>query len=403
MNIQAQETSSSGRRLADTVTFLDSASLYEVVAVFGFGKPSACYPWAWTTAVTVTHALMQAEVLRMAPAPSPAKAAGGTYADVSRRVMEANLVTLRANGGEDPNVLTTTKRWAAINTSYLQQTLADLLKDEDNFVPWLDRSIRDAWVEHAARLGGLFNAEFTPYIAGALGTTQADVEKVRQVSLDPDRVNRLVKKQRDTAEEFALLRNAYVVSALIRGYYHQVAARDQGQSLLAHPLRLQTPLPSKASVGCSITEAESAFASILLADALRNARKGRPERWVKNILAARRAAGTPGLAADNLRVLNQEATSVEAAIQAARTLEISCTSPWVGKLIDGAVGIGAWAVTSFFLTPFASIVVGGVVGAAGLLGQPSQLIIRDKGRLKRFAKTSPGAINTARDNKSAPE
>ena len=76
MTIHADPNPNPSPSRKTTFTFLDSASLYEVAAVLGIGKPQDCYPWAWRTAVTVTHSLIEVKSLRVAPAPGGSKDAG---------------------------------------------------------------------------------------------------------------------------------------------------------------------------------------------------------------------------------------------------------------------------------------------------------------------------------------
>jgi hypothetical protein len=320
-------------------------------------------------------------------------------------VTDAKIVQQTTSVSNDSAALVETVDWAAKNTDYLRGKRTELFTDTTNFEPWLHRSIRHAWVEHATRLDGLFNAEFSEPIVLALNTPKADIDDLRLKSCNADHIATLAKKMPNT-NEFDLMRNAYVVSAVIRGYYHQVIARNRGEHLFRHPFRRNSPLPPSLDQAAKqevvqyrypITAAQSAFATIVLASAMRSWRSyHRPKRWIETIRSVRGAvrARDGSLASTNLYALSWPHAGQEAAVQAARTLGIACPSAVLNMMVDFAGAAGLASATGLALTacPPAAVPVLSVAadGVGGLI-QPSKFLFGR--RLERLAKRAPGAID----------
>jgi hypothetical protein len=199
------------------------------------------------------------------------------------------------------------------------------------------------------------------------------------------------------------------VATLIRGYYHQVIARGKKEQLLRHPIRMHSPIPPSPGTSTEaaaiqyrfvVTKAQSAFASIVLADALRKKEANRAQCWTGHIGTARKAirAQDDSLPFRRLRALADEAVGVNAAVEAAQALGIMCRPRWVENALDVGGGAATAGLAAMLLTPpialpvivFGSAVVGGLTG--GLL-KPVKKIVRQRKRLEELAKEAPGVID----------
>ena len=69
-----------------TTGVIDSASVYELVGLFGLSTPEEATPWMWTSAVEVTCAIIETDHLLMAPAPTTTGGASGPYGLLTRRL-----------------------------------------------------------------------------------------------------------------------------------------------------------------------------------------------------------------------------------------------------------------------------------------------------------------------------
>ncbi len=87
---------------------------------------------------------------------------------------------------------------------------------------WLEWSVQNAWPEHSRRLDGLVNAEFVAETARVVGGPTSDIEKLAKRSTDPSWLRELTRHS--GSPELALLKDAYLTSALIRGKYHELVA-----------------------------------------------------------------------------------------------------------------------------------------------------------------------------------
>lgn len=118
--------------------YIDSTSIYEVVAALTLPQDEL-YPWAWSITLIVTMALIRANHLTLAPAPSNVGAASGVYGTLTAGLSTSRIMTYRepAPVQVSDRALRKVKTWARNNPAKLRHTLEHLLSDEDNFQPWL--------------------------------------------------------------------------------------------------------------------------------------------------------------------------------------------------------------------------------------------------------------------------
>lgn len=144
------------------IGLIDSACLYEVVEALNAKKPTDCHAWAWMGAVEAACAIIGSDNIRLAPSPASSGPASGSYAELTNG-LRGYLGTKRP---DDPAItasaLRNTRSWAMRNPSIIMSWYQQLKVDTPEFTLWLEWAIDNAWKEHAARLGGLFDADLIP-------------------------------------------------------------------------------------------------------------------------------------------------------------------------------------------------------------------------------------------------
>jgi hypothetical protein len=229
----------------DQFGYIDSASVYEVVNLFGHDSVATSYPWALENTLTVTTALITTDI-GITPGPGPSGVASEGYGLLCKHLASA-IVRSSMPQGEAQQALEETKTWMRQNVSALSSTFLQLMSDDTNFVRWLDWYISHNWIEHSRRLDGLYNEDLLSEIGlglkqANLGCSPNDLRKVLDRSRTISVVEEWAKKKTET-EEFKIARAAFVISTLIRGHYHDLAAKKSRQFVRHHPFRPSTILP----------------------------------------------------------------------------------------------------------------------------------------------------------------
>lgn len=383
---------------------IDLASSYEVLSVFNAGEPSRCYDWSWEQAVRITSALVGASGVGVAPSPGYAGQASGSIGELMSRLSNAQLVAMEHPG---PHVLTSglreTQEWAHYDLVELQEELHRLKRDP-NFQPWLDWNVRGVWSEHTQRLGGLFDPALLPEVALVLGISGREARRLLRESRNLRAIQRYTTRDRDT-EIFAALCDAFVASALIRGWFHDRVADLAGHQILHHPIRSGVlPLKTSHEGQTFVTsEAELIFANIILADTLEKPEHDRIGRWVCTVANARRHWAQLEL----VRSVDDEPFSSrrqaeKRAFAAAERLEIGVSRKldhaleWSFKLLP--VGL------SLILVPWQTVpleliaIRAGDRAVGGISRSIAAHVTKRTARLQDLAQSGPGRLETPPSN-----
>lgn len=372
---------------------VDSASVSQVVELLYFAKPTESYPWAWMTSLEVTSLLIRAPHLKMMPGPGKAGAATGAYGMLTRQL--AGIL-----GQEPPNIegshaaLASTRRWARRNAPKIAGLYRELRSDNRNFGTWLDWSVRTAWPERASRLGGLFDDALTPEIAAILGFSQEYMNVLRRAGTDPVTVQAFARWQPDS-DTFRHLVDAYVVSALLRGRFHDYVARRQASQVVHHPFRQSVLSRLHGSrTEYELENTERYLANIILAAAFAEKRhEARITVWAQNVLLARQGLMDESIA---LFPKRSDVVGLETAIRSAKQIGIRTHPKWLEHALDASVALGVGALSSFYLEGWGSFAAGMVgygtsLALAGGRRGVQQLAARSR-RLRDLAAAGPGRI-----------
>jgi hypothetical protein len=400
---------------------MDSATLYEMVTVSRLREKA--YPWAKSAAVALTTSLVRLNHLEIAGTPGAAGPAGDHYAVLLNEIATLHHTNLRMLANTHPDrseELAATKLWVRQQAPIIASAYLRLVSEKNkDFHFWFEQSKRSAWVEHAGRLGGLFNQEFIPEIACVL--QQCSLSKSAPGNLpDEDRLRELLKlsqKQNALVTKNGEMRpdiedelgHAYVVSAIIRGYFHQQSAALDGRQLTRHPFRSSvTSCVDKATIQgdvegrvYEIGDTQTYFSNILIADALS---EGRPEaiirKWVNHVRLAADAYDDGQL---DLNHVGIESRAQSKAIAAANKLRIVPVPKWLDEAFSVAVQIGSGLVPQLAHIAFPHVPSSEVwmeSMAAGVVGRyiPTQRAreaafnLATRNKLSKLASSGPGTV-----------
>jgi hypothetical protein len=258
----------------------------------------------------------------------------------------------------------------------------------------VDWFITHGWVEHSQRLNGLFDAEFTPCISAVLDIDQKELAQISEIGRDIKAVGRYALHQPDE-DAFRLLKEAFVVSALIRGRYHESVARRSDWQIIHHPIR-QPVLPSamgKPAVEFPVNTLQY-LSNIILASAF--AEKGHDARlacWTENVRKAR----SPALAGEiDLQAKGTDQVALDLAVRDAKRIGIRTHPSQIEQAFDAGAALGVGVLTSFYLVGWQSFAVAGGtylasrskdIGARVMSGLYSR-----KSRLRDLAELEPGRV-----------
>ena len=380
-----------------TAGLIETICLYEVVEALDASKPEDCHLWSWTSAVEATCALIGSRHLQLAPSPTQDGAASGPLGLILSRLANDVVGVAVPPPGDVRASKSTVKRWAKAHPDLLRNVYADLKRSKE-YDAWLDWFSRNVWIEHANRLGGLFDPSFIPELSAVVGLSEDDLRTLWQRSADQRELERIARAGVGDSL-FEELSSAYTVSALIRGRYHDAVARRSGWQIMQHPLRSGV-LTARQVGGAEEFEVSSTLwylSNIVLSGCFAERRARRLETWLANVSVARQAALAEEL---DLRPKRNDDLAEELAVNSARRLAIRVHPAMLDRALDAAAGLGVGTFSSFALHGWeALLAVAGSVGTATFaksLGDPSQRIVsavsKRRRRLEQMARAGPGRI-----------
>jgi len=379
-----------------TLGFIDSASTYGVVEALGHSRPRDAYPWCWRAALEVSMALVSPATQNLLLAPSPGTNTGtvsGPYGQLMSGLSSA-IGNYRIADDIRLGALKKTKSWARTRPGTIQKAFATLRTDP-SFAPWLGFSIREAWVEHSRRLGGLFNRELIGLIAKVLDLEEPAVLVAWEKSCDLSRLEEDASRILESPE-YCVMRDAYVVAGLIRGRFHEHVAKDSGSQIIQHPFRSVIALPTYRLPCAQVEFSNSAsyLANIILAGSLSESGYGRRiEAWLHNVLLSRNAISQGEV---DLPHKPTHESALSHAIGVAKKVGLRTHARLLDDVVDAAVGAGIGYLTSFVLVGWTAFGVGAAVGLSSrrkrIGEQLNALAFERTSRLVGLALSGPGRV-----------
>lgn len=368
--------------------YIDSASLHMLILALRSGKPAEWSQWTWETTQYVTCALWALPTFAVPPDPSPHKGAGGPYGQI---LQELSMVF----GGidqEDSEALRLTRQWTRRDPQ-ARLALCKSVQDDPQFSLWLDSYMPFFWTRHVRMHGALFTAEFIPEISLMLGCRQADLERIHELSGRESQVSEWVKKRPDT-ESFRLASNAFAITTLLRGRYHDYAARNADLKIMHHPMREPLLRKIKRTDLFEISNTKQYVTNIIVAAALKQTGlKQKIHSWASNVLKVRAALRDGRI---DLRPKDRDDVARDSAIDAVRKSAVDVHPKTLDPLLDILMGLSVGALTGFTLAPWVGVPAGSAAGLVSRLTQaPAHLVrraYRARHNLQRLARSSAGRV-----------
>lgn len=374
--------------------FVDSASLHTIILALRNSKTTDWTPWMRETVLGTTVALWSHPQFSIAPDPSPHQGSRGPF----DRLLKALSPFFSGIASQDEAALQKTRQWVRDNPIRVKH-LYDQVSANISFPQWLDSYISFFFVRHSQMHGGLFTYEFIPQLSQVIGCPPQDLERLYELSGNPKQVEKWVKKLPNT-ESFSLLKDAFVISTLMRGRYHDYAAKNSGLQIMHHPMR-EVVLPrKKVTSEFVLSNTEQFLTSLVLHSALNELRlDARINLWAENIIKVKTA-----ISQQKIDLLHKDSVDValDSALNAAKQADIRFHPRYMEVAFDLVVSAGMGALTAFTLAPWLSISpwVGVVVGVARQavtkplkIGERSaRLFYGSRNRLLKLAEAEPGRI-----------
>ena len=338
-----------------TQAVVDSASVTEIVEVYSYSRPDAVHRWAWQSALEVTACLLTMRHVAIMPAPGPSGQAVGPHADLAQ-----GLAFVERPGA--PSELAAiaaahVRRWSRRSAADIRNAFQTIRSETHSYEAWLKWCIGMMWPDHAQRLGGLFDRLFLHELALILGLEQEFLQEVWSQSGNAKTVAHWAADFPDTAD-FRAARDAYVVSALIRGRYHDYIASKHRQQIIHAPFRdrpeILGRLSSKPGIEFKVANTEWYLANIVVANAFGIVGlRRRIRRWLQTVQKLRLV----NLSEDplDLRPRASEDGSLTAAVRAARRVGVRTRGNLVDEALQASFDTGSGILTSWCLQGWAGL------------------------------------------------
>ncbi|MCE5189966.1 MAG: hypothetical protein LLF75_12415 [Eubacteriales bacterium] len=368
--------------------FIDSATIYDIISITRKNNPKENCIWSWQSALMATVAVINMPNLKLAPAPGQAGAASGIY-DYLMRGLSDIVGILKPDETCGVVALEQTRQ---LDAEYIQKAYQEVLRNE-SYQQWIHDGMAYSWTEHSTRLRGLFNLEFIPQISAVVGLPEKDLTEVWKRSCDVNYL-RVILQRSTNAEDVELMKSAYMISALIRGYYHDIYAQNANLQIIHHPLR-KAILPELDSqkIAFTASNTEKFFSTIILAGAISQIdQKSRINTWLDSVRKARK-----GLFSEYIDLRNKDSDSValSLAIEAAQKLDICTSAKWIDYVIEIFISLGVTVASSFVFQGWESFILSASYGAMDKaeLGKKINTKIANRDmRLKMLANINAGRI-----------
>lgn len=390
-----------------SIGYIDSASLHGVIAALTYSSIESWPAWTSNAAIATTGLLATNPLLRVevAASPSPYVGACGLYDHMRLALTSTVVADSKPEHSVTADARQRLRRWTRRNLARVKQIWQDT-EEDSSFAEWLDWSIKHAWIEHAMMHNGLFDPAFVPELAILLNCSEPELHRILELSQNPREVAQWVRE--DLNEPICELAvQAYVISALLRGRFHDHLAEAQDLLIMHHPLRDRILAYKSKNVAFVATDSEVFFIKILLFSALCEKRiEDRISLWADNIVKTRL-----GLDKVDLRQRDSEAKAIEAARETVKKLNLRVHPRRVTKAIDISADVATGSLITVLCwwsgVPLLESSAIGILGDVGIRESVKELLRDSMGskvaarlygrakRLSNLATAGPGRIERA--------
>ncbi|MGA2121256.1 MAG: hypothetical protein ABSG49_04340 [Methanoregula sp.] len=380
---------------------IDSASTYELVSIFREKQPDYTYEWAWQSAIAVTNSIIKFPHLSMAPSPSIRGEASGPYGQLTNEINKMNGLVVQEQSNEHLMKMDIAKKdtieWADTSTGEIRSAY-EAIKIDHSFQKWLEGCIKHSWTEHTVRLGGLFNYEFIPQISQILNVDENNLKNIWEYSCNP---KNLENYRNYGSDDLKIIEDAFVISALIRGRYHDKFAQLSDIQILHHPIRepILMKLNGMQKSEFDISNVDRDLSKIIIASAYaEKTQKDRISCYTENVGRARTAAldSNSKLAQKNYMSIDEDA-SFDVAFEIAKELNIRVYGKWVDEVIETCHIMGI-SFLGLVLNPFpgALLTISDWAVSKKIKPEKKLQLIFSKRRLRDLALSRSGRIEAVK-------
>lgn len=332
---------------AKSEAFLDSATLHDAFAALRLGEPDLWPAWTRQCLVDTTYLLLF-DNAKIVPAP------GTTFLAPmpgDEQALVAEIPTLNVSPPEK-SAEAKLRRWLAQPNKPLQKAWDETVSNPQ-MSDWCEIRRELFWLNHVRAHDALFNGHYIPQLAPILNVPESVLREVHTQSTDPKIVKKWAKGKGGADAQLA--NDAYVLSSLIRGKFHEYMARGANLQLAAHPHRVAISAPIASQIEQPIPNSAAHFVRLLLGSALCERPAIRVATWRRNLVKARSAIREGTVNLDDL----PENDFREHAIRAARRIGIDAQPQFRKRLMSLALETGFGVAGSLFLGPWAWVIVAG--------------------------------------------
>ncbi len=235
------------------------------------------------------------------------------------------------------------------------KTLSDALESVQQDSVWTERQREHFWIPHVQMHDALFNDDYIPELSRILGCEESNLRKVHSLSKKTKNAERWIRDRR-ASEEAELAERAWLLSAIVRGRFHEYFASESGLHLVAHPLGqfVSMGLDSQAGPMRKPTNSKKFFVNAIIGSALIQSgrRDGRVRTWVENLVKARSGGNR-----FKFPEMSCRKDAEEHAALVAHQLRITESSALARRAIDyvAAIGVSVTGLVAVGIAPWLSL------------------------------------------------
>jgi hypothetical protein len=243
-----------------------------------------------------------------------------------------------------------------------------------------------------------------------LGLKQANVEcspgDLRKI-LDRTRTISVVEewaKRKPEAEDYKIARAAFIISTLIRGHYHDLAAKNNHQFVRHHPFRPSAILAPLADTAPYKLVPSNQVVQNLVAIIINGAFaepnvSNRIALWSENVMKLREAFRCPDF---EIQEVSNEDNAKDVAIDLAKKINLRTYDHRIESGLDIALAAALFVGPFYYIhdvLPAALIAVGGYLASqqTAFARSASQQVADRASRLRRLSELIPGRVITNAD------
>jgi hypothetical protein len=252
------------------------------------------------------------------------------------------------------------------------------LAGEPRFRRWLDAAQEYGWEEPMQRKGALFDGEFVPVFAALRTETLAGLDErgLNELSDETKEWEQVRRLRSRGGRQLIRLSTLYVLSAIVRGRFHESLAVGSVPHLMQHMIRrsdeVGLPVDPTKRVDFPVGPTSACLAALICAAAFEAGQtsQARIDKWSELIEAARRNLA-PMTLKDRAALLREREpedwdAAARIASRAAKTLELRTRSSATHKVVEVLVTAGIGLLLTLAKNPWVGVAGGVAWEARGL-------------------------------------